>query len=167
MNKVDERRNVLFVSWRLSQGYSMYPNINKKNEFKECRYGVCVSNDPRSEREQKLFALTRGCKLQTLRLGLVCLNTFYWPYLARRFNYIYNSFTDFLRLFFFFFFFLQDFICDSKQIVDSFLIIREKKIDQIFFEIFHVRFDKREKKKSLLARLNNLPYEANNAIAFK
>lgn len=39
---MDERRNVLFVSWRLSQGYSMYPNINKKNEFKECRYGVCV-----------------------------------------------------------------------------------------------------------------------------
>lgn len=75
--KVNERRNVLFVSWRLSQGYSMYPNINKKNEFKECKYGVCVSNDPRSERKQKLFALTRGCKLQTLRLGLVCLNTFY------------------------------------------------------------------------------------------
>lgn len=37
---------------------------------------MCVKQSKVREK-QKLFALRRGCKLQTLRLGLVCLNTFY------------------------------------------------------------------------------------------
>lgn len=92
--------------------------------------------------EQKLFALTRGCKLQTLRFGLVCLNTFYCLMTLPRAKVHYTCIVlsrTFSTYFFFFFFYKTRMRFEMN--CRFFLIIREEDRSyntERFFEIFRI-----------------------------